>query len=127
MKGKNNSVSYFDMQFITSSISTTLVLLLLGLVVFFVLAAHNLSVYVKENISFSVLVSDDMKESDILKLQKRLDKEAFVKQTEYISKKQALREQTEATRKSSSATILSLPPSKSSCIPTMPIRTASPK
>jgi len=67
MKGKNNSVSYFDMQFITSSISTTLVLLLLGLVVFFVLAAHNLSVYVKENISFSVLVSDDMKESDILK------------------------------------------------------------
>ena len=96
MKGKNNSVSYFDMLFITSSISTTLVLLLLGLVVFFVLAAHNLSVYVKENISFSVLVSDDMKESDILKLQKRLDKEAFVKQTEYISKKQALREQTEA-------------------------------
>lgn len=96
MKAKNNSVSCFDMQFVTSSISTTLVLLLLGLVVFFVLAAHNLSVYVKENISFSVLVSDDMKESDILKLQKQLDKEAFVKQTEYISKKQALREQTEA-------------------------------
>lgn len=84
------------MQFITSSISTTLVLLLLGMVVFFVLGAHNLSVYVKENINFSVLISDDMKETDILKLQKKLDKEAFVKQTEYISKKQALREQTEA-------------------------------
>lgn len=84
------------MQFITSSISTTLVLLLLGMVVFFVLAAHNLSVYVKENINFSVLISDDMKEGDILKLQKKLDKEVFVKQTEYISKKQALREQTEA-------------------------------
>ena len=88
-KNKNNSVSYFDMQFITSSISTTLVLLLLGLVVFFVLAAHNLSIYVRENINFSVLISDDMKEADILKLQKRLDKEPFVKQTEYISKKQA--------------------------------------
>ena len=37
-----------------------------------------------------------MKESDILKLQKKLDKEPFVKETEYISKKQALREQTEA-------------------------------
>lgn len=96
VKGKNNSISYFDMQFITSSISTTLVLLLLGLVVFFVLAAHNLSIYVRENISFSVLISDDMKESEILKLQKKLDKEAFVKETEYISKKQALREQTEA-------------------------------
>ena len=96
MKAKRNSVSYFDMQFITSSISTTLVLLLLGLVVFFVLGAHNLSVYVKENINFSILISDDMKESDILKLQKKLDKEPFVKETEYISKKQALREQTEA-------------------------------
>ena len=75
MKGKNNSVSYFDMQFITSSISTTLVLLLLGLVVFFVLTAHNLSVYVKENINFSIVISDDMKEADILKLQKKLDKD----------------------------------------------------
>ena len=96
MKIKHNSVSYFDMQIVTSSISTTLVLLLLGLVVFFVLGAHNLSVYVKENINFSILISDDMKESDILKLQKKLDKEPFVKATEYISKKQALREQTEA-------------------------------
>lgn len=95
-KSRNNAVSYFDMQFITSSISTTLVLLLLGLVVFFVLAANNLSVYVRENINFSVLISDDMKETDILKLQKRLNNEPFVKGTEYISKKQALKEQTEA-------------------------------
>lgn len=95
-KSRNNAVSYFDMQFITSSISTTLVLLLLGLVVFFVLAANNLSVYVRENINFSVLISDDMKETDILKLQKRLNNDPFVKETEYISKKQALKEQTEA-------------------------------
>ena len=95
-KSRNNAVSYFDMQFITSSISTTLVLLLLGLVVFFVLAANNLSVYVRENINFSVLISDDMKETDILKLQKRLNNEPFVKETEYISKKQAVKEQTEA-------------------------------
>lgn len=98
MKDRNRykSTSFFDMQFITSSVSTTLVLLLLGLVVFFVLAAHNLSVYVRENISFSVLISDDMKENDILKLQKKLNKEDFVKESEYISKKQALKEQTEA-------------------------------
>ena len=95
-KNRYKSKSLFDMQFITSSISTTLVLLLLGLVVFFVLGAHNLSIYVRENINFSVLISDDMKEADILKLQKKLDKEPFVKQTEYISKKQALKEQSEA-------------------------------
>lgn len=127
-QNKYKSGSIFDMQFITSSISTTLVLLLLGLVVFFVLTAHNLSVYVRENISFSVLISDDMKEADILKLQKKLNQEPFVKQSEYISKKQALKEQTrqwEPTRKNSWA-ITPLPlPSKSSSIPTMPIPTAS--
>lgn len=97
MKSKNrNKKSFLDMQFITSSISTTLVLLLLGLVVFFVLTAHTLSVYVRENISFSVLVSDDMKESDVLKFQSKLNKEPFVKSSEYISKKKALKEQTEA-------------------------------
>lgn len=85
-----------DMQFVTASVSTTMVLILLGLVVFFVLAAHNLSIYVRENINFSVLISDDMKETDILKLQKKFDAEAFVKETEYISKKQALEEQTAA-------------------------------
>ena len=90
------STSFFDMQFITSSISTMLVLLLLGMVVFFVLSANNLSKYVRENISFSVLVSDDMKEADAIKFQKKLNAEPFVKETYYISKEQALKEQTEA-------------------------------
>ena len=80
------STSFFDMQFITSSISTMLVLLLLGMVVFFVLSANNLSKYVRENISFSVLVSDDMKEADAIKFQKKLNAEPFVKETYYISK-----------------------------------------
>lgn len=95
-KHTSRQTSFFDMQFVTSCISTTLVLLLLGMVVFFVLAAHNLSVYVKENINFSIVISDDMKERDILRLQKSLNGEPFVKSTEYISKKQALKEQTEA-------------------------------
>lgn len=84
------------MQFITASISTMLVLLLLGAVVFFVLAANNLSVYVRENIAFSVLVSDDMKETDILRFQKELNAKPYVKHTDYISKKQALAEHSEA-------------------------------
>ena len=85
-------MSFWDMQFITSGISTTLVLLLLGLVVFFVLAARNLSVYVRENINFSIVLSDDMKERDILRLQKQLNDQPFVRLTEYISKEQALKE-----------------------------------
>lgn len=84
------------MQFITSSISTTLVLLLLGMVVFFVLSANNLSDFARENIGFTVLMSDDMKESEALKYQKELNGREFVKESIYISKEQALKEQTEA-------------------------------
>ena len=93
---KRKSRSFFNMQFITASISTMLVLLLLGLVVFFVLTANNLSVYVRENIAVSVQLSDDMPERDILQYQKRLNEAPYVKETTYISKVQALREQTEA-------------------------------
>ena len=93
---KKKSRSFFDMQFVTASISTMLVLLLLGLVVFFVLTANNLSVYVRENIAVSVQLSDDMPERDILQYQQQLNKAPYVKETTYISKTQALREQTEA-------------------------------
>ena len=94
MQKKSDSI--FNMQFITSSISTTLVLLLLGMVVFFVLSANNLSTYVRENIGFTILVSDDMKEPEILKLQSDMEKKRYVKGALYISKEQALKEQTEA-------------------------------
>ena len=88
--------SFFNMQFITSSISTMLVLLLLGMVVFFVLSANNLSTYVRENIGFTILVSDDMKEPEVLKFQKELNEKVYVKESVYISKEKALQEQTEA-------------------------------
>ena len=88
--------SFFNMQFITSSISTMLVLLLLGMVVFFVLSANNLSTYVRENIGLTVLVSDDMKQPEAMKFQRELNEKAYVKESQYISKEQALKEQTEA-------------------------------
>ena len=94
MSRKNGT--FFDMQFITLCISTMLVLMLLGMVVFFVMTANNLSVYVRENISCSVVLSDDMKEPEIISFQKKLEQKPFVKQTTYISKAQALKEQTEA-------------------------------
>lgn len=95
-KNKSHSTGSLDMQFITSTISTMLVLLLLGMVVFFVLSANNLSTYVRENISFSILLSDDIKESRMLEFQKLLEEEPYIKETTYISKEDALKEQTEA-------------------------------
>mgnify|MGYP006999594300 FL=1 len=88
-------VRLFDMQFITACISTTMVLILLGLMLFLVLSAHRLSVYVRENLNFTVLLSNDAPESAILALQKRLDSEAFVKASAYISKEEALKEEVE--------------------------------
>lgn len=87
---------HVDMQFVTATMSTTLVLILLGLVVFFVTSAHSLSVYVRENIVFSILLSDDMSDREVVRLQDRLNAAPFVKKLEYISKKQALQEHTEA-------------------------------
>jgi cell division transport system permease protein len=88
---KVSSVSFFNSRF-TSIISIALVLFLLGLIFLMVLMGNQLSVYVKENISFSILLKDDAGESDINKIQKNLAALPFIKSTEYISKEQAAKD-----------------------------------
>lgn len=87
---------YFSTQFITATISTTLVLVLLGIIVLFVLTAHNLSNYVRENINVSVLISDELDSLQIQKLEASLQAAPYAKSVEYISKEQALKEEIEA-------------------------------
>ncbi|MGL5937781.1 MAG: cell division protein FtsX [Phocaeicola sp.] len=93
---KKKSTSFLDMQFVTSSISITLVLLLLGMLLFFLLSAAKLSTYVRENITISLLLSDDMKTTEVMKFRQKLSEKEFVKELIHISKEQALKEQTEA-------------------------------
>lgn len=88
--------SFLGTQFITATISTTLVLVLLGTIVLFVLTARNLSNYVKENINVSVLISDELGNLQIKKLEKALQQAPYAKSVEYISKEQALEEETKA-------------------------------
>lgn len=95
-KSNHRARTYFGMQFVTATVSTTLVLLLLGLVVLFVLAAQNLSDYMRESVRFSLLLDDEAQEADATKLQKQLEALPYVKQVDYISKEEALKEQTEA-------------------------------
>ena len=85
---------FFSTQFITPAISTTLVLVLLGTIVFFVLTAHNLSNYVKENINITILISDELDSNQIAKLKEKFKKTNYVKSIEYISKEQALQDAT---------------------------------
>ncbi|MCD8177030.1 MAG: permease-like cell division protein FtsX [Tannerellaceae bacterium] len=84
-------VSFFNSRF-TSVISIALVLFLLGLILLISLVGNKLSIYVKENISFSIVLKENEKEADIKKMQKSLETLPFIKSTEYISKEQALKE-----------------------------------
>jgi cell division transport system permease protein len=78
--------------YITTLISITLVLFLLGLVGLLVLNAKKISDYVKENIGISVIIKEDIREADLIKLQKMLDAMPYVKTTQYITKEQAAEE-----------------------------------
>ncbi|WP_455627661.1 cell division protein FtsX [Parabacteroides chinchillae] len=88
---KVSTVSFFNSR-LTSVISIALVLFLLGLIFLMGLLSNKLSVYVKENIAFSILLKDNQKEADIKRMQKSLDALPFIKSTEYISKEQAAKE-----------------------------------
>jgi len=74
---------------VTTIISISLVLFMLGLLGLIILHAGKLSDYVKENIGFSVIIKEDIKEPAILEFQKKLDTESYVKSTDYITSEQA--------------------------------------
>ncbi|PLX04206.1 MAG: cell division protein FtsX [Marinilabiliales bacterium] len=75
--------------YFTSVISVSLVLFTLGFLGLIMLYANNLSNYIKENIGFEIVMKTDVKEADIIKLQKHLDTKNFVKTTEYITSEEA--------------------------------------
>ncbi len=85
--------TFISTQFITPTISTTLVLVLLGIISMFVITAHSLSTFVKENINVSVLISDDLDSLQISSFGKQLMEAPYSKNVTYISKEEALREE----------------------------------
>jgi cell division transport system permease protein len=75
--------------YVTTIVSISLVLFSIGLVGLLTLHAKKLSDYVKENISFSVIMNKNVNEADIIRLQKKLDALEYVKSTEFISEDSA--------------------------------------
>lgn len=73
-------------------VSMSLVLLLLGVIGVLLLNANRLSRYVRENISFSVVLQDNATEADIAWVRKQLDVSPYVRETKFISKENAERE-----------------------------------
>jgi len=75
--------------YITSIVSISLVLFLLGLIGLLLLNTRKISDYVKENLKFTVYLKDHVKEVDILRIQKNLKLTDYVKDAKYITKEQA--------------------------------------
>ena len=74
---------------ITTVVSLSLVLFMLGLLGIIILNAQQLSDHIKENIGFQIILNENAKEADIAKLQKTLDVSSYVKSTEFVTKEEA--------------------------------------
>lgn len=80
---------------ITSLISISLVLTMLGLLGLILVNGRQLSDYVREKIGFTLVLNDNVKPASVKKLQETLNKSKFVKSTRYIDKETASKELTE--------------------------------
>ncbi len=95
-KNKKRASNRHGLQGVTLCISTTLVLILLGVVALFVQAAGNLSDYIKENLTVSVMLSDGVSDGQAQMMSDSLKTCPFTADILYISKEQAKTEQAAA-------------------------------
>lgn len=80
----------FNIQTLSVYISTTLVLLLLGIMGILFVGGQSVSNKIKENFNITVIIDRETNEETILKLQKEIDKKDYVLSSKYISKEDAL-------------------------------------
>lgn len=91
-KKQYKASNHRGLQVVTLCISTAMVLVLLGLIIFSVLMGRNLSSYVKENLVVTVMLEQDMTNPEAQQMCKRLIARPYVNSLNYISKEQALKE-----------------------------------
>jgi cell division transport system permease protein len=77
--------------YISTVFGIAMVLSMVGLLGLILVEANNLSRYVKENIVLNIFVDDAAHETDVLQLQKQIEGNVMVKQTQYVSKELAAR------------------------------------
>lgn len=81
---------------LTTGISTTLVLLLLGIVVLFVSIGTNYSRQIREGLTVCISLNDSISQSELQATQARLRQAPYTRKVDYISKEQGTREMNEA-------------------------------
>ena len=95
-KRKKKTGSRRGVQWVTLCISTAMVLVLLGIIVFSVQTSRNLSAWVKENLTVTVMLGDDVSVNEAKRLCRDLYHRPYARNIDYVSKEQALKEQTQA-------------------------------
>lgn len=85
-----------NIQTLSVYISTTLVLLLLGIMGLLFISGQSVSRKIKENFTMTVIMKNKTEEAAILKLQKEINKKEYVLSSKYISKEDALNEAKES-------------------------------
>lgn len=77
---------------LTTTISITLVLFLLGVSIFIAFMGRDISIFIKENMSITIELSDKANQSSIDKLEQTLRESSFVKSITYLSKEDVKKE-----------------------------------
>ena len=78
--------------YLSSVISISLVLLLVGVASMLLVNAKGVSDYFKENMQISVLMKQDVSDADALEYRDALEQERYIKSTTFISREQGQRE-----------------------------------
>jgi cell division transport system permease protein len=80
---------------VSSVISISLVLLLVGVGSLLLVNANKFSRYIKENMNVTVLMKQDVSENQALAFQSELDRSPYLKSSTYVSKQQGIKEMAE--------------------------------
>ena len=89
-KRRNMNKRRHRLQMVTLCISTTMVLVLLGLVVLLGLTAHNLQKNLRENVEISVILNDTLSVESGKALGEIIKTKAYAREVTYISSDDAL-------------------------------------
>ena len=93
-KKRNRARSRHSLQVVTLCISTAMVLMLIGMVVLTGFTSRNLSSYVKENLTITMILQPDMNTEESSALCQRIRNLHYINSLNFISKEQALKEGT---------------------------------
>ncbi|MCL2098212.1 MAG: permease-like cell division protein FtsX [Bacteroidales bacterium] len=89
---QNISIRRLRSSYLSALISISLVLFLLGVSGILLINARRLSVYFKENITFTIILDDATNDADAAWVRKQLDVAPYIRETKFVTKEQAAEE-----------------------------------